>query len=64
MLFKKIQSVIKNERGDFGIKQIAFTVAVILLIGFVVTLLKGGLLGTWINQIWTMLINFINNNIK
>lgn len=54
----KIKTLINNERGDFGIKQIAVTVAVIVIIGFAVTAIRG-LLPNWITQIWDMFIDQI-----
>jgi hypothetical protein len=54
----KIKMLLKDERGEFGIKQIALTVAVIVVIGFAITAIQG-LLPGWITQIWTMFIDQI-----
>lgn len=45
----------KDETGDIGVKQIAITVAVIVLVAFIVTTLKGGLLAKWIEDVWKYL---------
>ncbi|MFB9324447.1 hypothetical protein ACFFSY_00640 [Paenibacillus aurantiacus] len=47
-----------------NVKQIAVTVAVIVLIGFVVTTLKGGLLADWIDQVWDKFMSLIDSTIK
>lgn len=54
----KIETFFKEEKGDFGIKYIAITVAVIVLIGVAITFLKGTL-PTWIQDIWDMFIDQI-----
>ncbi|MBT2293166.1 hypothetical protein J7E73_29475 [Paenibacillus albidus] len=48
----------KEERGDIGVKQIAGTVAVIVIIGLVITAVQGNLT-EWIDQIWTLFIDQI-----
>lgn len=58
---EKIGGFWTNQSGEIGIKQIAFTVALIVLIGFVLTLLKGGILQDWIEQIWDMFIELIED---
>ncbi len=62
---KEFISRLKSSRGDIGIKQIAVTVAVIVVIGAAVTIItgNGGTLSGWINQIWTMLIDYIETNV-
>lgn len=52
--------LLKSERGEFGIKQIAITVAVIVLIGLLVTVIDTNL-GTWIGEVWDMLIDKIED---
>lgn len=42
----------KDERGDFGVKQLAITVGVIVLIALVVTYLKNDKLTTIVDNIW------------
>lgn len=55
---KKAKVFLKDERGEFGIKQIAVTVAVIVIIGFVITAVQGFMPG-WIEDIWDMFIEQI-----
>ncbi|WMT42038.1 hypothetical protein RE628_06270 [Paenibacillus sp. D2_2] len=43
----------KDERGDFGVKQLAATIGVIILIALVVSYLKGGVLTGMVDKIWT-----------
>lgn len=50
----------RDESGDFGVKQIAGTVAVIVVIGFVVSIIQTNL-GTWINDVWTLFMNQIKD---
>ena len=54
----KQQSFWKEERGDFGVKGIAITIAVIVLIGAIITIIQANLDG-WIAEIWTMFIDQI-----
>lgn len=57
----KIKGFWADERGDVGIKQIAVTVAVIMLIGVVVTSLStGNTLATWVTEVW----NYVFGKIK
>ncbi|GGG05754.1 hypothetical protein GCM10010912_58000 [Paenibacillus albidus] len=53
----------KEERGDIGVKQIAGTVAVIVIIGLVITAVQGNL-SEWIDQIWTLFIEQIEKFTK
>lgn len=55
---RRIKAFMKDESGEYGIKQIAFTVAVIVIIGFAITAIKG-LLPNWITQIWDIFIEQI-----
>lgn len=48
----------KDESGAMGVKQIAATVAAIVIIGAVVVAITGNL-GEWIDQIWDLLIGQI-----
>ncbi|MCX7748173.1 MAG: hypothetical protein N2645_15005 [Clostridia bacterium] len=52
-----------NNRGDIGIKQIAITVAVIVIIGVAVNIITGSMLQTWIGDVWKMLMDFIKEKI-
>lgn len=56
----KIKAFFKEEKGDFGIKYIAITVAVIVLIGVAMTFIKG-ILPNWIEDVWDMFIDQIND---
>lgn len=58
--FKKL---LGNERGDFGVKQIAITVAIIVVIGFVIATVQT-LMPTWIQEIWEMFIDQIQGLIS
>lgn len=43
----------KDERGDIGVKQIAITVGVIVLVASVVSYFKSGeTIGGWISDVW------------
>ncbi|WP_195571399.1 hypothetical protein [Paenibacillus sp. 1001270B_150601_E10] len=59
----KLKAVVGNERGEFGIKQIAITVAVIIIIGVVVSIITGSL-DTWVEDIWDKFLNLIDSSIK
>lgn len=60
---KETRSFWKEERGDIGVKQIAITVAVIVVIAFVASMLTGGgLLTTWVADIWDYLFNELIKN--
>lgn len=49
----KFKAFWADERGDVGIKQIAMTVGVIILIGVVVTSLSSGdTLAGWVGDVW------------
>ncbi|MNP66376.1 hypothetical protein D3C76_1620830 [compost metagenome] len=60
----KKRSFWSDETGDIGVKQIAITVAVIVIIAAVVTYLQGGKLNDWIDEIWSYLFtDLIKGNI-
>ncbi|MCI3920620.1 hypothetical protein MO973_10285 [Paenibacillus sp. TRM 82003] len=52
-------SVLADERGAVGIRQIAITVAVIVVIGAAVTLIQDTFLDVWIREIWTLFMTQI-----
>lgn len=55
-LAKRIRDkVLYDTRGEFGIKQIAATVAVIVIIGAVMTTIQNDFLRGWIESVWTFL---------
>lgn len=56
---EKVKVFIKDEAGEIGIKQIAMTVAIIVVIGAILTLLTGGLLSTWVSELWTFFMTEI-----
>lgn len=51
----KVRNAVMNfyndETGAIGIKEIAMTVAVIVVIGFVITIVDTNM-GTWIGELW------------
>lgn len=55
-----LRRFITEERGEFGIKQIALTVAAIVIIGVVVTIISTNA-DSWVSEIWTMFIDFIKD---
>ncbi len=57
----EIKSMVEQEKGEFGIKQLAITVGIIIIVGFVIGLLQGGLLEGWIGEVWTFLFDTIQN---
>lgn len=59
----KKQSFWSEESGDFGIKGIAITVAVIVVIGAVVAIINQNL-NTWVTDVWDMFIKKIDDLIK
>lgn len=60
----KKRSIWKDETGDIGVKQIAITVAVIVVIAAVVGLIKDSFLNTWITEIWDKFMGLIDEQIK
>ena len=58
-VFTETENMLQEEKGEFGIKQLAITVGVIIIVGFVIGLLQGGLLADWIGQVWTFLFSTI-----
>ncbi len=55
-----LATVLKDETGAFGIKEIAITVAVIVIIGFVILAIDNNI-GTWVTQIWNIFIDMIED---
>ncbi|CAH1207689.1 hypothetical protein PAECIP111892_02966 [Paenibacillus auburnensis] len=55
----RIRRMLEDERGAVGVKEIAVTVGVIVIIGAVVSLITGTFLNTWISDIWTLFIGQI-----
>lgn len=46
---------LKSNKGEFGVKQIAATVAVVVLIGFIVQFMTDGWLSDRVGDVWTWL---------
>jgi Flp pilus assembly pilin Flp len=59
----KVRNFLKDQSGEFGIKQIAVTVAVIVIIGLLIGVIRGNL-GTWVAEVWDMFIEMIKNLIS
>jgi len=55
-------ALLKGNRGDFGIKQIAVTVGVVVLIGVVVNFMSDKWLTDRVNDVWTWLWNDVIKN--
>jgi len=51
----------KEERGDIGVKQIAVTVGVIVIIAVAVTLIRNTFLEQWIREVWEMFMKAIED---
>ncbi|GGH10997.1 hypothetical protein [Paenibacillus segetis] len=59
---QKVKAFIKDESGDFSVKGIAVTIAVILIIGFAVTVITGGeFIKTAVEAVWNMLLGGLQN---
>ena len=55
---KKIGQVLAEEKGSFGIKEIAVTVAVIVVIGFAVSVIEDNM-GGWVSELWDLFLGKI-----
>lgn len=53
----KKRSFWKDERGDIGVKQLAITIGVIVLIAAVISYIKGSLLTDIVDQVWAYIYN-------
>jgi len=49
----------RDERGDFGIGQIAAIVAGVVIVGVLITVVTGRL-GPWIDQVWGWIVDLLN----
>ncbi|HOQ01946.1 MAG TPA: hypothetical protein PK604_14265 [Acetivibrio clariflavus] len=54
VLKNSIKKFLKDERGEFGVKQIAYTVAVIVVVGLVLVILRDQMEGI-VTTIWNFL---------
>lgn len=61
-LMKKVNKFMASEKGDFSVKGIAITVAIIVIIGFAVTAMDTRV-GTWIDTLWETFQDLIKSNI-
>ncbi|TCK90645.1 hypothetical protein EDC19_2414 [Natranaerovirga hydrolytica] len=59
----KRNTIINNERGDIGIKQIAITVAVIVVIGLIIGVVRSNM-STWVNEVWRLFMDQIDSLIR
>jgi Flp pilus assembly pilin Flp len=59
----KVRNFFKDQSGEFGIKQIAITVAVIVIIGFLIAIIQGNL-PTWVDEIWQLFMDLIGKFIS
>lgn len=57
---KKIAQVLAEEKGSFGVKEIAVTVAVIVVIGFAITVIEGNMDG-WVSELWDLFLGKIQD---
>ncbi|KAA9005457.1 hypothetical protein F4V43_08290 [Paenibacillus spiritus] len=57
----KLQRFLADERGAVGVKEIAATVAVIVVIGAAISLITGTFLNTWISEVWDLFMKQIEN---
>lgn len=55
---EKKRSFWKDETGDIGIKQIAITVGVIVLVGLSISIIRGKM-GDWFDDIWEIFTGYI-----
>jgi len=55
----RINNLTVDERGDFGIGQIAAIVAGIVIVGVLITAVTGRL-GPWIDQLWDWIIELLD----
>lgn len=51
----------RDEHGDIGVKQIAITVGVIVIIAVAVTLIRNTFLEQWIKEVWEMFMKAIED---
>lgn len=59
----KLKAAVGNERGEFGIKQIAIVVGVIIIIGFIVSQMESRV-GGFIDDVWRIFKDFIDSTFK
>lgn len=61
----QVKSFWKDESGEIGIKQIAITVTVIVILGFVIMIFQDGtILTNWMKDLWEIFTNAIKGLIE
>jgi len=58
---RKFAGFLKSEKGAFGVKEIAITVAVIVVIGAIVTIIRTDFLEDWIEDVWKYLFERVKD---
>jgi hypothetical protein len=62
-LKSRLKKFIGNNKG-FGIKEIAAALGFIVIVGLVITAIRGDLLTSWLKDIWDWISSFIEDNIS
>jgi uncharacterized membrane-anchored protein len=60
-MHEEVKTFINDERGRFGVKELAITVGAIVVIGAIVTWLADGQLSDWIEDIWDIVWTWIQD---
>jgi len=55
-----VTGFVRDERGDFGIGQIAAIVAAVVIIGVIISVVTG-FLPDWIEQLWTWITELFDS---
>ncbi|MCL2048461.1 MAG: hypothetical protein FWG87_07010 [Defluviitaleaceae bacterium] len=58
---ERLSTFINDERGRFGVKELAITVGAIVVIGAIVTWLAGGQLADWVTDVWDAVWTWIQD---
>ncbi|KNY27516.1 hypothetical protein [Pseudobacteroides cellulosolvens] len=58
----RLKNYLKSDDG-FGIKEIAVALGSIVIVGLIITAVKGDLLTSWLKDIWGWITTFIQDNI-
>ncbi len=59
----RFRAYIRSNKG-FGIKEIAAALGFIVVVGLIITAIKGDLLAGWLGDIWDWISSFIRDNIS
>lgn len=54
--------LVRSQRGSMGIKEIAFALGSIVVVGIIITGVKGNM-NTWLGDVWRWVTNFISQKI-